>query len=66
MTKTVAAVYDNGVLRLAEPLPLPNSSVVKVTIETDDERDVWLRVSEDKLATAWDDSDDVFNELLEK
>ena len=66
MTKTVAAVYEDGVLRLAEPLPLPNRSSVKVTIETDDDRALWLQVSEDKLATAWDDSDDVFNELLEK
>ncbi len=66
MTKIVAAVYENGVLRLAEPLPLPNNSTVRVTIETDEDREVWLRVSEDKLATAWDDSDDVFNELLEK
>lgn len=38
MTKTVAAVYEDGVLRLAEPLPLPNRTSVKVTIETDDDR----------------------------
>lgn len=68
MTKTVEAIYENGVLRLPEPLPLPEKSHVTVTIEsTDDpERDAWLKVCEDKLAQAWGDSDDVFNELLKK
>ena len=68
MTKTVAAIYENGMLRLPEPLPLPEKSHVTVTIEsTDDtERDAWMKVCEDKLAVAWVDDDDVFNELLTK
>lgn len=55
-------------LRLPEPLSLPENSRVTVTIESADntERGVWLKVSEDKLAQAWGDSDDVFNELLKK
>ena len=66
MTKTVEAIYENGVLRLPEPLPLAEKTPVTVTINTpgDVERDAWLRVSEDRLAAAWDDADDVFNELL--
>ena len=68
MTKTVEAIYENGMLKLPSPLPLPEKSRVTVTIETadDSERDAWLRVSEDKLAQAWGDSDDIFNELLKK
>lgn len=47
---------------------MPEKSHVTVTIESadDTERDVWLKVCEDKLAQAWGDSDDVFNELLKK
>lgn len=68
MTKTVEAIYENGVLRLPEPLLLPEKSHVTVTIEsTDDaERDTWMKVCEDKLADAWVNDDDVFNALLTK
>ncbi len=69
MTTTVEAIYENGVLKLPAPLPLPEKTPVTVTIETaamDSERDAWLRVSEDRLAAAWSDADDIFNELLEK
>jgi predicted DNA-binding antitoxin AbrB/MazE fold protein len=68
MTKTLEAIYENGMLRLPGPLPLPEKSLVTVTVQTaeDEERETWLKVSEDKLAQAWDDSDDVFNELLKK
>ena len=68
MTKTLDAIYENGVLKLRAALPLPEKSHVTVTIQTtdDEERETWLKVCEDKLAQAWDDSDDVFNELLKK
>ena len=68
MTKTLEAIYENGVLRLPGPLPLPEKSHVTVTIQSvdDEERETWMKVCEDKLAQAWDDSDDVFNELLKK
>jgi predicted DNA-binding antitoxin AbrB/MazE fold protein len=71
MTKTFAAIYENGVLKLPEALPLPEHSLVTVTIESelrveeDPERSLWLKASEDTLAKAWDNSsDDVFNDLL--
>ncbi len=32
MTKSCAAVYDNGVLRLREPLPLENGAAVDVVV----------------------------------
>jgi predicted DNA-binding antitoxin AbrB/MazE fold protein len=71
MTKTTGAIYEKGVLKLSEPLPLPDKTRVMVTIETefavaeDAERALWLKASEQALTKAWDNSgDDVFNELL--
>ena len=34
MTITVEAVYDNGVLRLSQPLPLKQNEKVQVTVQT--------------------------------
>jgi predicted DNA-binding antitoxin AbrB/MazE fold protein len=34
MTITIEATYENGVLRLAEPLPLKESEQVRVTVQT--------------------------------
>jgi predicted DNA-binding antitoxin AbrB/MazE fold protein len=37
MSMTLEAVYEDGALRLARPLPLPNHAHVTVTIESADE-----------------------------
>jgi predicted DNA-binding antitoxin AbrB/MazE fold protein len=73
MTKTVGAIYEDGVLKLPAPLPLPDKTPVRVTIETefavaeDAERALWLKASEQALTKTWDNSgDDVFNELLKR
>jgi len=73
MTKTVEAIYENGILRLPSPLPLPEKSHVTVTIRSDDaptgdsERAAWLKLSEEMLTKAWENpDDDIFNELLKK
>ena len=67
MTTTVEAIYENGKLLLPEPLSLPERSRVRVTIESDSEREAWLKLSEESLTKVWDnDADDVFNELLPK
>ncbi len=67
MSTTIEALYDDGKLILQRPLPLPQIRRVLVTVETDPERGAWLRVSEEALLRAWDNSDDnVFNELLTK
>ena len=67
MTTTVEAIYENGKLVLPRPLSLPEKSPVRVTIETDAEREVWLKLSEESLAKVWDnDADDVYNELLKQ
>lgn len=39
MTTTVDAIYENGKLVLPRPLSLPEKSQVRVTIESDLERD---------------------------
>lgn len=68
MSTTLEAVYEDGLLRLANPLPLPNHARVTVTVqtqETDTERQAWLKASEVALTQTWDNSaDDVFNALL--
>jgi len=67
MSTTLDAVYENGSLRLAHALPLPEHSRVVVTVQTPDdaERLQWLQASEASLRETWDNSgDDAFNELL--
>ena len=67
MTTTVDAIYENGKLLLPNPLSLPEKSRVRVTIESDADREAWLKLSEESLGKVWDnDADDVFNELLKK
>jgi hypothetical protein len=52
---------------LPQPLSLPEKSHVRVTIESDTEREAWLKFSEEGLSKTWDNAaDDVFNELLAK
>ena len=70
MSTTLEAVYENGSLRLAKPLPLPNHARVTVTVQTPDddgERLAWLKLSQAALTKTWDHpADDVFNALLQK
>lgn len=67
MTTTVEAIYENGKLVLPRPLSLPEKTHVRVIIESDPEREAWLKLSEESLKQVWDnDADDVFNELLKK
>jgi predicted DNA-binding antitoxin AbrB/MazE fold protein len=67
MTTTVEAIYEHGKLILPQPLSLPEKSPVRVTIESDVERETWLKLSEESLLKTWNnDADDVFNELLKK
>lgn len=67
MTTTVEPIYEGGKLHLPKPLSLPEKSRVRVTIESDSERETWLKLSEESLLKTWgSDADDVFNELLKK
>ena len=67
MTTTVDAIYEDGKLHLQQSLPLAENSRVRVTIESDAEREEWLKLSEDNLLKTWNQpDDDVFNELLSK
>ena len=73
MTTTVEAIYEDGMLKLAHRLPLPEKAHVKVTIDSgtavgeDTERGAWLKLSEDTLTATWTNpDDDVFNELLQR
>jgi len=67
MTTTVDAIYEQGKLLLPRQLSLPEKSHVRVTIESDPEREAWLKLSEENLTKTWNNpDDDVFNELLAK
>jgi predicted DNA-binding antitoxin AbrB/MazE fold protein len=67
MTTTVEAIYENGRIVLPRPLSLPEKTPVRVTIETDSEREEWLKLSETFLTKVWNNpTDDVFNDLLKK
>lgn len=72
MTTTIEAIYENGVLKLPQPLNLPDKSHVLITIESepanlDSERAAWLHFSKQQLLKTWDNQqDDVFNELLDR
>ena len=67
MTTTVEAIYEKGKLLLPRPLSLPENSPVRVTIESDSEREAWLKLSEESLTKVWaNDADDVFNARLQK
>jgi predicted DNA-binding antitoxin AbrB/MazE fold protein len=64
MTTTVEAIYENGKIVLPRPLSLPEKSPVRVTIESDVEREAWMKLSEESFAKVWDnDADNVFNQL---
>ena len=68
MTTGVEAIYENGVLRLLQPLALPEHTHVRLSLQTipeDVNRAVWLTESERRLREVWEnEADDVFNELL--
>ena len=71
MQATIAAIYEDGVLKLEHPLPLPDRAQVNVIIRPgtesliEAERTAWLEASEQALMRTWDNaSDDVFNDLL--
>ena len=49
MTTTLEAVYEDGKLVLSRRLSLPEKSHVRVTIESDLEREAWLKLSEESL-----------------
>lgn len=72
MSTTIEAIYEDGLLLLANPLPLPNHARVTVTVtvqtqETATERQAWRKISEVALTKTWDNpADDVFNALLQK
>ena len=67
MITTVDAIYEDGKLVLQRPLPLAEHARVRLTIDSDLEREAWLKLSEESLKKVWNNSaDDIFNDLLEK
>lgn len=60
MTTNLKAIYENGVLRLQEPLPLPEGAEVDVSVSlTEPENGKHVRESE---ANSWDALAQLLNE----
>ena len=51
MTTNRKAIYENGVLRLKEPLPLPEGAQVDITVTSQEDNDDRARGMEDQ---SWD------------
>ncbi|MEI7909093.1 MAG: antitoxin family protein [Verrucomicrobiota bacterium] len=68
MIIAIQAVYEEGKLRLLEPLELAEHTVVQISLETgqdDMERRAWLNQGQRSLMSVWDnEADDVYNDLL--
>ncbi len=68
MTIAVQAVYEEGKLRLLEPLELAEHTVVRISLETwqdDMERRAWLDQGQRSLMRVWDNTaDDIYTDLL--
>ncbi|MCU0781552.1 MAG: antitoxin family protein [Akkermansiaceae bacterium] len=68
MTVAIRAIYEGGKLRPLEPLELPESTVVRISLETaqdDAERKEWLDQGRRSLMGVWDnEADDIYNVLL--
>jgi predicted DNA-binding antitoxin AbrB/MazE fold protein len=60
-TKTIEAIYENGVLKLLTALPLPEKTRVRVMVESaelsgETDRAAWLKLSEDTLTRVWNNA----------
>ena len=72
MPDSLWAVVRDGRIELLEPADLPDGAKLRVTVVTDtvethDDRQFWLGVSQSALDSVWDNAeDDVYAELLRR
>ena len=68
MLRTVWAIVREGKIQLLENISLPDGAKVLVTVlAQEEEQQFWLNVSEESLASVWDNTeDDIYAELLQK
>ena len=68
MLRTVWAIVREGKIQLLENISLPDGAKVLVTVlAQEEEQHFWLNVSEESLASVWDNTeDDIYAELLQK
>lgn len=65
MLNPIWATVQDGRIELAEAVKLPEGARVLVTLLSDDDASFGSAVSEESLATVWDNSaDDVYGQLL--
>lgn len=67
MLNSVWATIQQGRSELVEQIELPEGARVLVTVLPDEESRFWTVVSEESLASVWDNAeDDVYAQLLDK
>jgi len=63
MTLTIEAVYENGVLKPKQPLPLPDQARVRLTLETTE--DALARVRQSAGLLGWTGDPEVLRRVAE-
>jgi predicted DNA-binding antitoxin AbrB/MazE fold protein len=63
MTLTIEAVYENGVLKPTQPLPLPDQARVRLTLETTE--DALARVRHSAGLLGWTGDSEVLRRVAE-
>ncbi|MCS6910578.1 MAG: antitoxin family protein [Anaerolineales bacterium] len=65
MLSTVRAIFQNGRIKLLEPIEIPEGTHMLVTLLLEEDERFWLRASQKSLDAVWENSeDDVYAELL--
>jgi hypothetical protein len=66
--RTFLGVLRQGKIELLEPVPLPDGTKLLVSlVPQDSEETFWRQVSDQSLASVWDNAeDDIYAALLEK
>ncbi len=69
MLSAVWGVIRDGKIEALEPMKMPEGSRVLITVleDSDEEVQLWQRLSEESLKAVWDNQeDDVYAELLQR
>ena len=67
MLQTIWAVIHNGKIEPLEDINLPEGAKVIVTLLSEEEdSQFWSSASERSLAEVWENTDDIYAELLQK
>lgn len=67
MPVSLWAIVEDGNIKPLDATPLPEGAKVLVTLLEEAEETFWLKVSEESIASIWDNpEDDIYAQLLEE